>query len=146
MNKAVEAFLSQTDEQHLVEAIRIAESETSGEIRVHIEATSHGNIDERTLEVFNVLNMHKTEKRNGVIIYVAVEDREFSIYGDEGINTKVETDFWDTTKTVIQDQFKKGEFAEGLKQGILKAGNQLQHYFPKEENDVDELPNTISKG
>lgn len=146
MNKAVEAFLSQTDEQLLVEAIISAESETSGEIRVHIEATSNGNIDERTLEVFNVLNMHKTEKRNGVIIYVAVQDREFSIYGDEGIHTKVDADFWDTTKTVIQDHFKKSEFAEGLKQGILKAGKELQHFFPSEENDINELPNTISKG
>jgi len=146
MNEQVEAFLSPKEEEAIVEAIRKAETQTSGEIRVHIEATSHGDIDARTIEVFSKLNMHKTEKRNGVIIYVAVEDREFSIYGDESIHKKVALDFWDTTKSVIQEHFKKGAFAEGLQQGILKAGKELQAFFPLEEGDENELSNEISKG
>ncbi len=146
MKKAVEQFLSPSEEQLLVDAICEAETETSGEIRVHIEATSGGHIDARTIEVIGLLNMHKTQQRNGVIIYLAVEDREFSIYGDEGINNLVSVDFWDSTKDTIQQHFKNGAFAEGLKQGILKAGQQLKSFFPYQDNDTNELPNTISKG
>ena len=146
MKKVVEQFLSSDEEQILVDAICKAEKETSGEIRVHIEATSGGDIDARTIEVFGLLNMHKTKQRNGVIIYLAVEDRAFSIYGDEGINNVIAVDFWDTTKTLIQDHFKKGAFAEGLKEGILKAGKELKQFFPFEADDINELPNTISKG
>jgi uncharacterized membrane protein len=146
MNNIVEAFLEPEEETLIVNAICEAEAETSGEIRVHIEASSNGNIEARTLEVFSTLNMHKTELRNGVIIYVAVNDREFSIYGDDGINKIVPLDFWDITKDTIQAHFKKGEFANGLIQGILKAGQELKSHFPCSPDDVNELPNTISKG
>ena len=146
MKASVEKFLSPAEEQLLVSAIRAAETETSGEIRVHIEPTSSGDINKRILLVFDELNMHETVLRNGVLIYVAVDDREFAIYGDEGINKVVEEDFWDNTKDIIQPQFKKGKFAEGLRQGILAAGKALKEFFPCEPDDIDELPNTISKG
>lgn len=146
MNTIVEQFLTPDQEQKLVDAICEAEKKTSGEIRVHIEATSGGDIDARTIAVFGLLNMHKTQQRNGVIIYVALEDREFSIYGDQGINEMVSSNFWDCTKDTIQAHFKNGEFTEGLKQGILSAGQQLKTFFPYQDNDINELPNTISKG
>jgi uncharacterized membrane protein len=143
----VEDFLTKDEEEQIVEAIRTAEKSTSGEIRVHIEKT-HGEADifDRTLEVFHLLKMDNTKQSNGVIIYVAVEDRDFVIYGDKGINEVVPTDFWESTKDAIVSQFKKGNFKQGLIDGILRAGEELKKHFPWDENDVDELPNNISKG
>ncbi|WP_034891035.1 TPM domain-containing protein [Gillisia sp. Hel_I_29] len=143
----VERFLTEKEEKEIVDAIRSAEKATSGEIRVHIEK-SHENKDifERAMEVFHALKMDNTKQDNGVLIYVAVEDRNFVIYGDKGINAVVPVDFWESTKDTIVTHFKNGNFKQGLIDGILKAGNQLQKHFPWDENDVNELPDTISKG
>ena len=141
-----EDFLTKGEEADIVEAIRQAERKTSGEIRVHLEATSGDeDIFERSMEVFHQLKMDNTKESNGVLIYVAVEDRNFVIYGDKGIIDVVPDDFWESTKDLIVSHFKKGEFKQGLVEGILKAGEQLQMHFPWDENDINELPNQVSK-
>ena len=142
----VEDFLTKEEEQEIVSAIGIAEKNTSGEIRVHIEKQTSIAPIERAVEVFHQLQMEQTQDRNGVIIYVAVKSKQFAIYGDKGINEKVPSDFWDTTKDTIISHFKKGNFKQGLIDGILKAGEQLQKYFPYAEGDTDELSNEISIG
>lgn len=90
--------------------------------------------------------MEKTKARNGVLIYVGVSDKHLAIIGDKGINTKVAPDFWNSTKELIILHFKAGEYKQGLVEGILKAGEQLKVYFPYQADDIDELPNEISKG
>ena len=142
----VEDFLSQQEEQAIVEAIIKAEKNTSGEIRVHIESTTDLDHYERALAVFDELKMHETEQKNGVLIYLAVADKSFVILGDEGINSIVETGFWDKTKDVMVEQFKKGDFKQGLIDGILSAGNELKKHFPWTADDTNELSNEISKG
>jgi uncharacterized membrane protein len=142
----VEDFLSKHDEGEIVEAIRIAEKNTSGEIRVHLEKkTSIAPID-RAMEVFHELKMTETKDRNGVIIYVAVKSKHFAIYGDQGINEKVAPYFWNSTKDIMLNHFKNGKNKQALVDGILKAGEQLKQHFPYQDDDVDELSNEISKG
>ncbi|NHM05673.1 TPM domain-containing protein [Flavobacterium sp. CYK-4] len=142
----VEDFLTQAEEQAIVEAIRVAETATSGEIRVHIEKSSELPAYDRALEVFHLLGMDQTQLKNGVLIYVAVKDRAFAICGDKGINDLVPTDFWESTKEIMASHFKNGNFKQGLIDGITKAGEQLKTYFPCQEDDQDELSNEISKG
>jgi uncharacterized membrane protein len=142
----VEDFLSKTEEQEIVEAIRVAEKNTSGEIRVHLEKTTSIAAFERAVEVFNLLEMHNTKDSNGVLIYVAVKDKQFAICGDKGINEKVSDDFWNSTKDIIGNHFKNGNFKQGLVDGILKAGEQLKYHFPFQDDDTDELSNEISIG
>ena len=142
---SVEAFLTTSEEQEVIQAIRKAENQTTGEIRVHIERTSKGDIEKRALEVFGILKMHNTERHNAVLIYVAVDDHGFAIYGDKGINDVVETDFWDSTKNKIESHFKAHRFKDGLVAGILEAGNQLKAHFPATSANDNELPNTISR-
>jgi uncharacterized membrane protein len=142
----VEDFLTTEEEHAIVEAIRMAEKETSGEIRIHIEKTTSKVPYDRALEVFHELGMHATELKNGVLIYLAIEDHNFVICGDKGINDVVPTDFWDCTKEVMANQFKAGNFKQGLIDGITRAGEQLQKYFPYQEGDTNELSNEISKG
>jgi uncharacterized membrane protein len=152
----VEDFLTQEEEQAIVAAIGVAEKNTSGEIRVHIEkGSSHKGEDEnqtsiepveRAVEVFHQLQMNNTQERNGVIIYVAVKSKQFAIYGDKGINEKVAADFWDCTKDIMLSNFKNGNFKQGLIDGVLRAGEQLKKHFPYQSDDTNELSNEISKG
>jgi len=142
----VEDFLTPEEEQAIVEAIRMAEKETSGEIRVHIEKTTSKVPFDRALEVFQLLKMDETQLKNGVLIYLAINDKAFVICGDKGINDVVADDFWVSTKEAMAAQFKTGNFKQGLIEGITKAGTQLQKYFPFKESDTNELSNEISKG
>lgn len=142
----IEDFLTAEAEQEIVNAIREAEKNTSGEIRVHIEDSTKLDVFERAKAVFHMLKMDNTKEQNGVLIYVAVSDRTFVIYGDQGINNVVESDFWDTTRDAILAEFKKGNFKQGLINGILKAGKALEVHFPWHHGDINELPNNISKG
>lgn len=151
----IEDFLTAEDQEAIIGAIRIAEKNTSGEIRIHLEP--HSNPEgtkederkdaiDRAEEVFNILNMQNTKESNGVLIYVAVEDRTLVIMGDKGINDIVGQDFWESTKDIIIEHFKKGEMKVGLVKGILKAGEQLKKYFPYQKDDINELPDEISMG
>lgn len=142
----VEEFLTPEEEQAVIEAIRLAEKETSGEIRVHIEKTTSLAAFDRAMEVFHVLKMDQTALKNGVLIYVAVKDHTFAICGDKGIDDVVADDFWDSTKVIMEAHFKNGNFKQGLIDGITKAGAQLQQHFPCQDDDTDELSNEISKG
>ncbi len=146
MSNNIEAFLTTEEEQDIIEAIRQAELNTSGEIRVHIEKSSNVEATNRALELFHTLKMDNTKLQNAVLIYVAIEDKTFVIYGDKGINNAVENNFWDSTKDVMQSHFKNGDFKQGLVEGVLKSGEQLQKYFPYEDDDTNELTNEISKG
>ena len=142
----VEDFLTQEEEQAIVEAIRVAEKNTSGEIRVHIEKTTSLDAYDRAMEVFNLLKMDETELKNGVLIYLAVKDKTFVICGDKGINDVVANDFWDSTRDIMVNHFKSGNYKQGLIDGVINAGNQLQKHFPYLEGDTNELSNEISKG
>ena len=142
----VENFLTAEEEQEIIDAIRKAEKNTSGEIRVHLEAHCPANIEERVHEVFHYLKMDNTKLQNAVLIYVAVADKCFYIYGDKGIDNVVPQNFWESTKETIQQDFKKGNFKRGLVNGILSTGIQLEKHFPWHFFDTDELSNEISKG
>ncbi len=140
----VEDFLTVEQEQEIVDAIRLAEKNTSGEIRVHLEKSTKKDTLERAKEVFYFLKMDTTKEHNGVLFYVAVDDKKFSIIGDKGINDLVPDDFWNSIKENVIGQFKKGNYTEGLKQGILESGVKLKQYFPYQSHDKNELPDSIS--
>ena len=142
----VEEFLSVEQEQTIISAIKLAEKNTSGEIRVHIEKKTNKPPFERAKEVFKFLKMDQTHLKNGVLFYLAIESKHFAIIGDEGIHKLVPDNFWETIKNKVLTNFAEKNYAKGLEEGILEVGNQLKSYFPYEKEDINELPDEISKG
>ena len=139
-------IFNSSEKKQIVGAIAAAEMKTSGEIRVHVEPQCKGDVLARAAEVFSKLEMHKTDKRNGVLIYLAHEDKRFAIIGDKGINDVVPSDFWDTTKNEMSKYFKQGKFETGVIHGINEAAKHLSMYFPHGSDDKNELSNEISEG
>ena len=137
-------ILNNEEDRRVVEAIKQAELNTSGEIKVHIENRCKGDVEERSLYVFDKLKLNETKLRNGVLIYLAVRDHKFAILGDEGINKVVEADFWNDVRDLMAAAFKEGRFTEGLEQGIQRCGEKLKTYFPYQTDDVNEIPDEIS--
>ena len=143
MSNAI-TILNHEEDRRVVEAIKQAELNTSGEIKVHIENHCKGDVEQRSLVVFNRLKLNETKLRNGVLIYLAAKDHKFAILGDEGINNVVEADFWNDIRDLMAAEFKEGRFAEGLEQGIQCCGEKLKTYFPYQSDDVNEIPDEIS--
>jgi uncharacterized membrane protein len=137
-------FFSKEQQAQILAAVKEAEMETSGEIRVHIESSLKGDVLDRAAWLFKKLGMHETAERNGVLIYLAVNDRKFAIIGDAGINAKVPGGFWNDISELLKNNFKEGKFTEGLSAGILLAGKHLKMHFPHKSDDVNELPDEIS--
>ncbi len=143
---SVHSFFTKDEKEDILMAVKSAELDTSGEIRVHIEGKCRGDARDQAAFLFKQLEMHKTEQRNGVLFYLAVENRKFAILGDVGINKAVPEDFWDNIRDRMLDHFRDSHFAEGLIEGITLAGKQLKQHFPYQRDDVNELPDEISFG
>ena len=139
-------FLGKENEKLIMEAIERAEGQTSGEIRVHIESKCKGQVLDRAAWLFKKLKMQETKERNGVLIYLSIDDHQFAIIGDSGINKVVPDGFWNETKELMISHFTKSEFAVGLTKGIEEAGLHLKQYFPCQIDDVNELSDEISYG
>jgi multidrug efflux pump subunit AcrB len=140
-------FFSDTQKAEIIKAIQMAERNSSGEIRVHIEqvcATS--NVLDRAAEVFSQIGMSNTTQQSGVLFYLSIDDRKFAVLGDKGIDKVVPANFWETTKELLRSHFSQGMFTEGLVKGIHSAGEQLKHFFPYQTDDINELPDDISFG
>ncbi len=142
----MEEFLLQLDEDRIVTSIGEAESDTSGEIRVHIEKHCPIEVLDRSVEVFANLHMHQTRQRNGVLIYIACHDHKFAIIGDAGINAKVGPNFWHEEKQILAHHFQSSHFTEGIVKAIHKVGMVLKQHFPYRPDDTNELPDDISYG
>lgn len=138
-------FLERLDQKRIVDAIANAEQQTSGEVRVHVQPKATGgelrDVAERT---FERLGMTKTALRNGVLLFIASEENRFVILGDRGINDKVPAGFWDDIAAKLTIRFRNGEFTDGIVDAVTAAGAQLREYFPRADDDVDELSNEIS--
>lgn len=137
-------FFSETDEQRIITAIREAEMNTSGEIRVHLESDPKGDIMKEALRTFHRLGMHKTKQRNGVLILLAPQQRQFAIIGDEGIDEVVPEDFWNEERDIIQEHFRRGDYGDGVVAAIQRVGEKLKAFFPRQDDDVNELSDEIS--
>jgi len=146
MTKSVRNFFTKSEKEDIILAIKNAELDTSGEIRVHVELTCKGDVKDRAAYLFEKLEMHKTEQRNGVLFYLAVKNRKFAIMGDVGINEVVPDNFWDDIRDHMLNHFRENNFVDGLVEGITMAGQQLKKHFPYQTDDVNELPDEISFG
>jgi len=134
------------EKQSIANAIKNAELNTSGEVRVHIDLKCKEDVLDHSAFVFEKLEMHKTESRNGILFYLSLDDHKFAVIGDVGINQKVGDEFWESIKNEMVPLFKENKLVAGLAMGIEKAGVELKKYFPYQSDDKNELDDEISFG
>ncbi len=142
----VKEFIGTYGQDEIVAAIKQAELDTSGEIRVHLESKCPSDPLQRAVYIFNYLKMYQTKARNGVLIYVAVESRKFAIIGDAGINKVVPEDFWDNIKMKMATAFSQGNYVQGICEAVIESGLSLKKFFPYQSDDINEQPDEISFG
>ena len=143
---SVSKIFNKEAQKQITDAIKAAELNTSGEIRVHIESKCSGDPYMRAAYLFSNLDMFNTKERNAVLIYLAYKSKKFAIIGDSGINEKVPANFWNDTKDMMAAKFSKGEFTEGISAAIANVGEKLKTYFTYKQDDVNEQSDEISFG
>ena len=141
-------LFTKEEETRIVEAIRLAEKGTSGEIRLFVEDFClRDHPVERAEELFHLFGMFNTKDRNGVLIYLAEKSRQFAIWGDSGIHERVGFQFWEKEKQLLREHLQNDQASEGVCRALTLIGDRLRTYFPTDENqDDNELPNEIIYG
>jgi uncharacterized membrane protein len=140
-------YITESDEKAIIEAIKSGEKQTSGEIRLHIELKCpEEDPYQRALNIFEHLEMHKTELANGILIYLALDDHKIVVCGDKGINDIVGENYWKNTIDLMTTHFKNNDYKQGLIEGVIEISQKLKQYFPYEKGDTNELSDDISKG
>jgi uncharacterized membrane protein len=138
-------FFSKEENDMIVQSIRDAEKQTSGEIRIFVEHKCRF-IDplDRAHEIFIQYKMDKTEHRNGVLFYVALTDKQLAIYADTAIHNAVGEQYWKDVVNHILVFFNKENHANGIKECVQKIGEALRNHFPyDQQTDKNELPDEI---
>jgi uncharacterized membrane protein len=138
-------FLSKLEHDRIIEAIREAESKTSGEIRVYIQrGRLHGDPLIVAQRKFQRLAMQKTRERNAALIFVAPRAHKFAVVGDKAIHEKCGEEFWQRVIDRMRTHFQNEKFSRAIVEGIEEIGKLLAAHFPRTAADKDELPNEIA--
>lgn len=132
------------DAQRVVQAIREAELATSGEIRVSVARFFWGDVEKVAGKAFRRLGMESTPERNGVLIFLVPGRKRFAVLGDVAIHAQVGQAFWEDVAACLSAHFSRGDFTEGLVEGIRLVGERLSSHFPRvRPEEQDELPEEV---
>ena len=136
-------FMGQLREVEIVEAIRAAEKQTSGEIRVFVSRKDVSDPVAAAQAHFFELGMEKTREHNGVLLFVAPRSHKFAVIGDRAVHARCGDQFWRELATEMSGHFQRSEFTGGLVHGVRKAGELLAKHFPRRPDDTNELPDDV---
>lgn len=145
---AKKPYFTSEQQQLMVEAIKNAETNTSGEVRVFVESRcNYVNAVDRAKEIFVNLQMDKTKDRNAVLVYIALKDRQIALFADEGIYKRLGANYWhDEVKKIIAE-FKNDNHTQGICNIVTNIGEALKTEFPYDKGgDKNELPDEIIFG
>jgi uncharacterized membrane protein len=147
-NELLYHFFSDDDFLDISNKIKEMEKITAGEIRVAVKeeipfAKKKKSIKDLAAEEFYNLGMANTRDKTGILIYVLLSQRKFYILADSGINEKVEQKTWDTIRDKMTEEFKHGNYLEGIINTLEKVGNILGEHFPIKSDDTNELSNKV---
>ena len=144
--KAVRQLMGDEDFAAIDQTIKAFEKRTSGELVVSFQLVSRGDPYREGRRIFKRLKLHRTRERNAVLVVIFLNSRKFAVLGDQGIDEKVPTGFWDQTVSTMGAHFREQHYREGLVEGIRLLGGQLAEHFPYREDDVDELSDEVRFG
>ena len=131
-------------------AVAQAEANTSGEIRVkiieHCDPDLAGDVHAQAVREFGREGLGNTRDKTGVLVLLVLGERKFTVLGDSGIHAKLGQGYWDRAVAELSGHFRQGAFGLGLHTLVADVGLRLAEFFPRRDNDVNELPNDVIIG
>jgi len=139
-------FFWRLDDERIVAAIRRAEQMTSGEIRVYVSESEVDDPVSAAQKQFEQMGMTATRQRNGVLIFIAPRSHKFAIIGDTGVHARCGESFWNDIAAEMRRHLVDDRPTDALVHAITKAGALLKEHFPRQPDDVNELPDAVERG
>ena len=137
-------FLGKLEHDAIVQAIRDAESKTSGEIRIFIQ---RGEVKDDPFVAakkrFHRLGLHKNAHHNDVLIWVAPRAHKFAVVGDEAIHQKCGDELWQSLIEKMKKHFRNEKFTDALIDAIHDIGESLATHFPRASTSAGRAPDEV---
>ena len=148
MDYLVYDFLDDDELLRISETIKQSEKLTSGEIVVSIKEKRNLFQRSKTIrhlaeEEFKRLKMGNTRDHTGILLYLVLRSREFTVLADSGIHEKVGDSAWQGVRDLLSSDFKNGKFCEGIMGAVKSMGKLLGQYFPIKPDDTNEISNKV---
>jgi uncharacterized membrane protein len=142
-------YLNDDELLRISNKIKFWEKLTAGEICVSIKERrsflrKNKLLKQLAEEEFYRLGVDKTKDATGILIFILLEEKQFYILADKGINERVPNNTWDKIKNQMQTLFIKGEFSKGIIYGVEEIGKILNTHFPIKPDDTNELSNRVA--
>lgn len=106
-------------------------------------AVRRARAEARAREQFLAHNLHATEARTGVLIFVSLAEHHAELIADAGIASRVPEDFWAEIVDRLTGEIAAGRLADGLVQAVEACGTALAEHFPRHSGDENELPDRV---
>lgn len=107
------------------------------------KAVKHHRAARHAKEQFFLQNLHQTQARTGVLIFVSVAEHYVEIIVDSAIADVVDNSLWNKTVQEFIDHVRRGEISAGFDITIDQCREILWQHFPAPEGRPDELPNHL---
>lgn len=97
----------------------------------------------RAVTCFKVGAERRTHGRTGILIYLSRAEHRAEIVADEAIASRVAPEVWGEAMAAMVVELKQDRLADGLIAAVSRVGAVLAEHFPRDANDVNELPDRL---
>src|SRR5438270_10904221 len=134
----VHTGFSERDLDDIAAAVSRVEAAATAEVRVHLERRVPRRRDAlvRAQEVFRRLHMDTTRHRNGVLVYLALEDRKLAIVGDAGIHARVGDAYWEGVRDLMVRHLRAEAPRDAVVHLVEDLGRVLVQHVPPRPGHV----------
>jgi len=139
-------FMTSEELSCVAGTVNEAERKTSGEIRVMIVSDLGKSIKtprEQAIHEFYRNGMQDTRDKTGVLVLLVLEKHATEVLADQGINEKVRSGTWDVLVNAMSEGIRQGRRCDAVCNAVREIGDILALYFPRSDDDIDELPDTV---
>lgn len=124
-------------------ALLLAHFDPALRIRMVPRRLAYRRAHDNALKQFLAHNVHTTERRTGILIFVSLAERYAAVIADSGINAIVEQEQWNEIVARLTKAAKAGHLVDGLAEAVDRAGGLLTAHFPGGSNNPNELDDHV---
>ena len=143
----VRKVFTERDLDDIAAAVGRVETTAAAEVRVHLEQRVPRATDPltRAQTLFRRLGMERTRRRNGVLIYLALDDHKLAVVGDAAIHARVGPAYWEQVRDLMVARLRAAAPRDAVVGAVEELGRVLAQHFPRGSREAGgELTNEVS--
>jgi putative membrane protein len=106
-------------------------------------ATKTRRVRRRAVMLFKAAAERRTAGRTGVMIYLSMGEHRAEIIGDDAITAVTTPESWGDDMLALLTEVKAGRTADGIVAAVGLIGTVLAEHFPKDGDDINEIPDKL---